>query len=260
MRNKYYFILMAGIILLVNISCHSNTSTPHESSEWTAEKIIQKAIEQAGGESFFHSEISFDFRDKHYIMLRNGGWFSYQRIYNDSLGNEIRDVLNNQGFQRYLNTVQIRLPDTLMNKYSSSVNSVLYFASLPFLLNDDAVVTKKIGEQKIKNKKYYKIEIQFNEKNGGQDHQDVFLYWFDQETFQMDYFAYQYYADEGGIRFREAYNIRQIEGIRIADYHNYKPADKNVKLSDIDQFFEANQLILLSEINLKNVAVIHTKP
>ena len=57
------------------------------------------------------------------------------------------------------------------------------------------------------------------------------------------------------MRFREAYNERYINDLRFVDYNNYKAVDASTKLLDLGKAFDANQLKLLSKIELENVEV-----
>ena len=139
-------------------------------------------------------------------------------------------------------------------KYSNSVNSVHYFALLPYGLNDPAVVKTYVGEESLGQKTYHKLEITFMQDGGGKDHDDVFIYWFDVDTYRLDYLAYKYYTDGGGMRFREAFNQRVINGIHLADYENYKP-EQPTELEKMGQAFESGTLKLLSTIALENVSV-----
>ena len=71
----------------------------------------------------------------------------------------------------------------------------------------------------------------------------------------MDYLAYSYETDGGGIRFRAAYNPREINGLRFQDYVNYKPQGLDVALKDLDYLYEQGSLIEVSKIELENVKV-----
>ncbi|MEM9686700.1 MAG: DUF6503 family protein, partial [Bacteroidota bacterium] len=71
----------------------------------------------------------------------------------------------------------------------------------------------------------------------------------------MDYLAYEFHVNGGGLRFREAYNIRTVNGIRFVDYNNFKPKTKNTNIYDLDNSFENGELELLSEIILEDVEV-----
>ena len=141
-------------------------------------------------------------------------------------------------------------------KYTSSVNSVHYFALLPFGLNDAAVNKSSLENVTIKDKLYHKIKVWFSQEGGGEDFEDVFIYWIDTETFKADYIAYSYIEDDGvGIRFREAYNERIVNGLRFVDYNNYKSEEATMDVIGLDKAFETGHLKLLSKIELENIVV-----
>ena len=80
------------------------------------------------------------------------------------------------------------------------------------------------------------------------------MYWFNKQSFTVDYLAYEFHVDGGGIRLREAINPRMVNGIRFVDYKNYKPKEK-VAISSIEALFKADKLELLSEIVLTDIEV-----
>ena len=246
---KLKFIFLSILFLLFHISCENNGN-----SAISSEKLVSKSISVSGGEVIGSSEISFDFRDKHYIAKRDNGKFSLERHFKDSLG-MITDKLSNIGFKRYLNDELIEIPDSMASKYANSVNSVHYFSVLPYGLNDAAVNKKYLGMSKIMGQEYYKIKIYFDEEGGGEDFEDIFLYWINSKNFKVDYLAYSYKTDGGGIRFRKAFNERIIEGIRFVDYKNYKPKSKDADLNDTDVLFENDKMEIISFIELKNIQV-----
>lgn len=243
---KKLFILCSLLPLLFSCNEHRDLLS--------AQVIVDKAIESACNGYCENARIEFVFRDKRYVSSRNGGSFRYERISSDSTG-ITEDVLTNDGFTRTKNDVVIPVPDSMATKYSNSINSVIYFAQLPFGLNAASVIKKLLGEALIKGELYYEIRVTFKKEGGGTDFEDVFLYWIHKENFTVDYLAYQYKVDGGGIRFREAYNIRQVNGIRFADYNNYKPDNLDVALSDLDVLFEKGALKLLSKIETESVEV-----
>ena len=241
MKFKYTLILS----LLAAFSC---TEKPD------AGEIVNQAIATAGGDLYLKSTIDLDFRGRHYKSIRDGGKYQYERIFKDSL-DVVRDVLNNDGFERYTNDQLTEVIDTMAVKYTNSVNSVIYFALLPYGLNDVAVNKTYIGESSIKGKNYHKVKVTFQEEGGGEDFQDVFVYWINKDLHTVDYLAYSYQTDGGGSRFREAYNIRNVNGIRFADYINYKYEGDQFALQDYDKAFEENALKKLSMIESENIEV-----
>ena len=254
MRN--YFVIIVALLFSCNSTDQGKEvlSAPEEATN-PAIAIVNEAIEVSGGDNYLNSRISFDFRDRSYVGTRNGGLFTYERIFEDSLGS-YRDILDNDSFTRELNGQAIDVIDTMAQKYTNSVNSVLYFALLPYGLNDGAVNKKYLGEASVNDTQYDKIEITFQQEGGGVDYQDVFVYWINKETRFVDYFGYTYETDGGGVRFREAYNARVISGIRFQDYVNYKPADgDSTELAEYDRLLQEDKLVELSRIELKNIEV-----
>lgn len=220
-----------------------------------AADIINEAIEVSGVKKLDSSVIEFIFRDIRYKAVRNNGNFMLARVMVQD-GDSIFDLLSNNGFERIVTDSSVKVPDSMATKYSSSVNSVHYFAVLPNGLDGKAVNKTYLEEVDIKGKTYHKIKVTFNEEGGGEDFEDVFIYWVNTNTKKVDYLAYSYKEDDGiGLRFREAYNERFISSIRFVDYNNYKPKEANVKLQDLDQLFVENKLELLSKIELEDVRV-----
>jgi hypothetical protein len=231
-------------LFLLLISCSSET----------AQTIVDKAIEAHGGMRFEQQRIEFDFRNRHYTSTRKDGQFIYTREFNDSTG-RIRDVLTNDSFHREINGGPAKITEERARAFSNSVNSVIYFAVLPFGLNDPAVIKEHVGKTVIKGKRYHEIKVTFEKEGGGKDFEDVFLFWINAENDRMDYFAYSYKSDGGGIRFREGINLRMVGGVIFQDYNNFQPKSDTVKLEDMRSLFEQNQLEKLSVINLENVTV-----
>ncbi|MCB0463630.1 MAG: DUF6503 family protein [Flavobacteriaceae bacterium] len=244
MQKLKYLVVVCFLI----VACKKETPL-------TAQDVVDKSIEVSGGEKYLNAEIDFDFRDMHYRSVREGGKFQYERQFKDSIG-DIKDVLNNDGFKRYINDELVEIADSLAVKYTASVNSVHYFALLPYGLNDAAVNKSSLGEVTIKENSYHKIKVTFNQEGGGEDYEDVFVYWIHKDTFKVDYLAYSYMEDDGvGTRFREAYNERMLNGLRFVDYNNYKSEDATMDVIGLDKAFESGSLKLLSKIELENIVV-----
>jgi hypothetical protein len=245
---KYLYLVLFGLMLF---SCKDKKQVIN----LTADEIISKSIEKAGGKAFDNSVIRFNFRNKFYVARRNKEQFSLIRMFKD--GNDsVFDLLTNNNFDRFINESRVILDDSMKAKFSASVNSVHYFSVLPYGLNAEAVNKTLLGEEQINEKNYYKIKVTFNPDGGGEDYEDVFVYWIDKENFKVDYLAYSYNEEDGvGMRFREAFNERYIEGIRFVDYNNYKTENNELELFDLGKAFKEKKLKLLSKIELKNIEV-----
>ncbi len=214
-----------------------------------ADQIIENSIQHHGGVFYDSLNVNYTFREKHYNLKHSDGLFSYKRTFKDSTNHLVEDVLNNEGFYRIIEDEKILLSVADSAAYANSVNSVHYFALLPYGLNSAAVITKKLENTDIKNKEYYTVKVTFQKEGGGTDFEDEFVYWFDIEDYSMDFMAYSYHTEGGGVRFREAFNPRKVQGVTFQDYYNYK-ADKNATLHNLHEAFEDGRLNLLSKIEL----------
>lgn len=236
-------VIQSILSLTLLVSCSSNDP----------QTLIDSVIERHGGDKYNHTHIEFDFRNRHYTNTRNDGIYTYSRTFNDSLGT-YRDVLTNDGFTRFLNNETVDLDKEWTQRYSASVNSVIYFALLPYGLNDQSVNKKYLRSEKIRNTLYHLIEITFDQEGGGEDFEDVFYYWIHAQDHTLDFLAYTYDTEEVGVRFREAINRRQVQGIQFQDYINYKPPNI-VPLDSLISLFEKGALQELSRIELENINV-----
>jgi hypothetical protein len=245
MKKIIYIIVVLAVGVLC-FSCNQRTE---------AEKIVDAAIEAYGGKIYESSIIDFDFRNIHYTIYKTPTAFEYIREFTDSTG-IIRDVLNNSGFIRTINGVKIdTLTDERIGAFSRSINSVAYFAYLPYGLNDAAAVKAYLGETEVKGKKYHLIKVTFVPEGGGEHYEDEFLYWVGVEDHSLDFIAYSYHTDGGGVRMREVSGVMDVGGIRFQNYLNLKPEDKNTPVEKMQELYLSGNLELLSEINLENIKV-----
>lgn len=240
---KFFFILS----LIFAVAC-----SPAKDE---AQQIVDRAMAAAGTDNVLNARIEFDFRGRHYVANRKDGIFSYERIFKDSL-DTVHDYVTNSGFRREINGEQATVPDSMAVKYTSSVNSVIYFGLLPYGLNDPAVIKHFLGEEKVEGKPYLKVKVTFRQEGGGEDFEDEFFYWFHKEKYTMDYFAYSFEeSDEISFRLRKAINPRTVGGIRVQDYINYKPVTNALIVDSAMSLYKQGALIELSRIESENVSV-----
>lgn len=259
-----YFLLLA-----LFVSCNKNEKSDNKTftkqlvtaskkdTLSTSKKIINQTIVAHGGNLYDSANYSFVFRG-HTYQFKNEG-FNYQYKKTTINGKDtIQDILKNNTFSRIINQKQVALTEKEIAINKGALNSVIYFALLPYKLNDKAVNSKYIEDISIKNKTYEVIKITFNEAGGGEDFDDVFYYWINKNTKIIDYLAYSYNVNNGGVRFRSAYNTRVIDGITFQDYINYK-ADVNTPLKALPKLYEANKLKALSDIKLEAITNLNNE-
>ena len=214
-----------------------------------ADEIIQTAIQAHYGDYWQDANVTFDFRDHNYSIRIQDGQFGYVRTKGQTV-----DIVTNEEFTRMEGPRKVDLSDKLAGRYRRSVNSVRYFFMLPAGLDDPAVNAKTLGERIIEDSTYYEVEVRFNAENGGEDHDDVFHYYFNKTSGLLGYLSYSYATDGGGVRFRAAYNRRTVGGLIVQDYVNYS-APKDTPLAELPDWYAASRLKELSRIENKNITV-----
>jgi hypothetical protein len=213
-------ILFAFAAVLL-VSCQS----PQPPDPPPAHAVIDSAVAAHGGAVLDRAVVTFTFRGDRYRLRQNDGRFHYRRSYTDSLGRRVHDGLTNEDTYRVIAGDTSALSDTEQTAIQTTVNSVAYFTLLPYPLQDAAVQPTYEARDTVKGTVYHRLRVTFRKEGGGRDWEDVFLYWFAANTYDMDYLAYAYGlgADDTnpGTRFRTAYNVRRINGVRFADYKNH---------------------------------------
>ncbi len=251
----------ASIIFLVLLSaCQTTTKKQASPNSEVLETVsmtekeqllLDETIEAHGGALYEQAHFAFQFRKKQYTFKNNNGRYRYT-VKSSKEGSEIYDVLENGRLTRTVNDNEVSLSNKDIAKYSEALNSVVYFATLPHKLNDQAVIKSYEGTTLIKGVQYDVLGVTFKQEGGGTDFDDAFHYWIHHEKKTIDYLAYSYSTNDGGVRFRSAYNPRTIDGVRFQDYINYE-APIGTALRDLPTLFEKNRLKELSRIITEDV-------
>ena len=246
-------LLLTLLFVSILYSCSVNSKVNAVQS--ASEKLIAKCIEEHGGKAYEKNTYSFDFREKSFqFKFDEVGDFSYQSVYTKD-DQEWKIIDTNDNLEILVDGQIKSLSEKQVNSHKNSLNSVIYFATLPYKLSDKAVNSRLLDDQKINGTEYYQVEVTFQEDGGGQDHDDVFHYWINKQTKQMEFLAYVYHTGKGGVRFREAFNSRKVEGVIFQDYRNYK-ASLGTDLRNLPTLFQTGSLTLLSEILTENVELV----
>jgi hypothetical protein len=253
-----YLYLLALLIALG--ACTSNTADSSSSEATdpvitdTARWVVEQAILQHGGPALDTSLVRFTFRERAYTAARAGAEFLYEREYTDQEGQVIKDALSPKTFSRTINGEVALLSEKDSSAYANALNSVMYFAFLPYFLTDPAVHLDYQGITEAFGQPHYELKVTFGEEGGGEDFEDEYAYWFATDDFTLNYLAYNFLVNGGGARFREAYNSRRVEGILFQDYINYKPKEEARRdILAFDDLFATGQLDTLSRIDLEEV-------
>lgn len=248
--------LSSPYVVLISTVMLGSLLAACESGPMSAQEVVDASIARHGGDIINNATIEFDFRDAHFVLHRQDGAFTYEKIYTDTLGQVHREVFSNEGIRKSIDAIELEVDSLLNRRIGTAVNSVAYFTLLPIPLNDPAVIKEDLGSVAIKGAPYRKIGITFQQEGGGRDHQDRFLVWIHEEASTMDYFAYYYHTDETGSRFRAVDSVHEVDGIRLADYLNFTYDGLTMDtIERYDVLFDQDSLRLVSEVRLDSVTV-----
>ena len=228
-----------------------DTATPPKDVDPVAASILNRAYEAHGGQRFNQANYGFTFRDKRFEFINDGDTYLYSSRY-EKEGKTYYDRIEEGVFHRIIDENPQQLTEKETNSGWESLNSVIYFATLPNKLRDDAVNLFPAGTATIKGQQYDVLMVNFDEEGGGVDHDDNFLYWINQDSDRIDYLAYDYKTNKGGVRFRAAYNPRVVGGLLFQDYVNYM-APIGTALIDLPALYEQDKLKELSVIATEEV-------
>ncbi len=256
--NASRLLLAAALLLMAACAAPSEEEGAAPEAQTEAQALINEAIAAHGMGTLDNAVVEFDFRDAHFTVRRQEGQFRYARAYTDSTGAAVLEVLTNDSLYRTTNGERQDLSESERRGVETAVNSVVYFALLPYFLSDPAVRAQMLPADTIAGQPYRAVEVTFQEEGGGRDWEDRFVYWLHPERRTVDYLAYYYHTDETGTRFREAVGARAVNGVRFQDYLNFTADPDTLGPPGLERFVErkaAGDLKEVSEIRLENVQV-----
>jgi hypothetical protein len=139
----------------------------------------------------------------------------------------------------------------------------VYFAFLPYRLNDPGVEKLDLGIVDWQGRKLHRVRIRFGAPRaaggdpGAETGQtsDEYMYWFDPESGEVVYFAYDFVGEPSGIRFRRAINPRRIGGILFFDQENIGLDGDGLDVGAIDPDFVSARLKPISIVELRDIQV-----
>jgi len=251
--------VLAPLFLLIGCQTDPGPDRP------SASAIVDSAVAAHGGAVLDRAEVAFTFRGDQYRIRQKDGQYHYRRTYTDSLDQTVTEGLTNDGVYRVVDGDTVSLSDDERGSIHTTVNSVTYFALLPAPLTDDAVQPSYSGRDTIDGTPYHRIRVTFRQEDGGQDWEDVFMYWFRTDTYAMDYLSYAFGLGsedvDQGTRFREAYNVRRVEGVRFADYMNYASDTLSYdRMAQYPDLWTQEALELVSRIEIDSLEVRPLSP
>ena len=223
-------------------------------------EIVDRAIEHHGGDLFEHSRVrltvasrsgSFDVDS-----TTDGDRFEY--VIRASAGDDEREYRRDNAALEVTEAGEpMEMDETEQVRAESYVNQRMYFLFLPYKLNDPGTYKEDQGLEEWNGRQLNRVRVTF--APGSSDGADsAYVYWFDPETARLEQFAYDY-SKGTGLRFRILRNYRRIGGLLFYDADNYglNTRDGGLTVDDITPTYVAEELPLVSQIELRDVDVEH---
>ncbi len=252
-------ILLACLLSLMACTNSTPMTETQEKNEVEllskADSIVQASIQAHGAQLFETGHFQFTFRGSSFRFKNSSNSYEYEYRGINKKGDSIHTLLKENEVHVWKNGTTIELNEKQKVSYSDNLNSVIYFATLPYKLGDKSVNKTYAGTTVIKGIAYEVVKVTFDQEGGGTDFDDEYYYWLNAESNLIDYLAYNYQVNEGGVRFRSAYNKRSVGGVIFQDYVNYK-AELGTPLSQLPSLFESDSLVEISTIDTEKVTVL----
>lgn len=220
-------------------------------------EIVDRAIEQHGGELYRRSETGLDlcslsgcFRVRARI---DGGLYEYE-VRGEVRGVERRVLVSNQRAERWDAGAPVALDAEGERRERDFADARVYFPFLPFRLNDPGVYKQDLGLEEWGGRRLHKVRVTF-EPGSSTAAEDQYLYWFDPESGRLEQFAYSFSGDPGGLRFRRGHDYRRIGGLLFFDQENLGIDEAGLSVDQVTPAFVAERMRKVSDVELRGIEV-----
>ncbi|NND88766.1 MAG: hypothetical protein HKM28_05925 [Flavobacteriaceae bacterium] len=237
-------------ILLLSLMFFAACSTEPQIS---ADTILEKSIEAAGGEDFFHSTISFSIEDYEYVLKRDGYLTDF------SLTREIDTTIYFSTYKGglmhyYVNGVEE--PESMQSRkfLDARLDGFTFLSSMPHVFNENGTIVERLENVTIQQKEYYTLRITYKHQEGMED-RNIFYLYIDPDTFYIDYVAFKLDVYQNFQNFRRNYNRRKIEGILFSDFYSFYPHDQSMPLDSLYHYYNKRDVREGPATEYKNISV-----
>ncbi len=219
--------------------------------------IVDRAIAYHGGDAYQTSRTELDLCSKsgcfHLVAEVDGGRFDY-RVSRETAESAIEVRSTNDTLEVVRDGANVDVEAAKAQSYRDWAMARVYFCFLPFRLNDPSVIQQDLGLVDWDGRKLHKVKVTF-EADSSTDASDEFMYWFDPDTARLEFFAYSYDNNGGGLRFRRAVHHRRIGGILFFDQENLGTEDADISVDDLDAAVVRDRLRHISTVRLEAIKV-----
>ncbi len=242
----------ACLLLLVPIQAFGQDAVPQSRLE-----IVDRAIEHHGGEIYRHSETELDLCSKsgcfHVVARMDGDEWAYT-VSGKSRGSHQEVISTHDRLTVWRDGSEVPVAADREQGFRDWAMARVYFCFLPFRLNDPSVLKQDLGLVDWDGRSLHKVKVTF-EAGSSTDAGDQYMYWFDPETARLEYLAYSYDDNGGGLRFRRAVRHRRIGGLLFFDQENFGADGPGLSVDMIDAAFVRDSMRHVSTVRLEEIQV-----
>jgi hypothetical protein len=220
-------------------------------------EIVDKAIAFHGGELYRASETELDVCSLsgcfHVRALVDGDRFDYE-VSGKAGRRERRVRWTGEELARWEDGAPAAVEPGDAQGLRDWVMARVYFAFLPYRLNDPSVFKEDLGRETWDGRELHKVKVTFA-PGSSTDAEDEYLYWFDPESGRVEQFAYSFQGRPGGLRFRRAVNHRRVGGVLFSDQENLGVEGDKWRVDEITPSFVEGKMRTVSVVRFENVEV-----
>lgn len=232
--------------------------------------IVDQSIAFHGGEVYARSEISFTIASRSGsfdIVVRHDGG-TYRHAVTSATEEGLRTVVvGNEAVEVSIDGEPRPVAAADEARWRDFVSARVWFPLLPFRLSDPAVRQRDLGLETWPAREpggepvvLHRVKVTFDPGDSTEP-QDEYLFWFDPATGRLEQLAYRF---AGGLRFREAFDFRRVDGVLFSDHRNlgldWGEGGEPLPVDAIDPRFVAERLEPISTIRLEDVEVTPLGP
>ncbi len=226
-------------------------------AETSRPAIVDRAIEHHGGELYRHSETGVDLCSKsgcfHVVALLDGDRFVYT-VAGTSGGARLEVRSSNDALEVRRDGEPLAVEPGGEQKYRDWAMARVYFCFLPFRLGDPSVRHQDLGLVDWDGRRLHKVKVTF-EAGTSTGAGDEYVYWFDPESARLEYFAYSYDDNGGGLRFRRTVRHRRAGGLLFSDQENFGADGPGLSVDAIDAAYVRDAMRHVSTVRLEGIEV-----
>ncbi len=243
--------LSAWLLLLVSIPASGRDAAQHRL------EIVDRAIEHHGGEIYRHSETELDLCSKsgcfQVVARMDGDAWTY-KVSGKSRDSHQEVISTHDRLTVRRDGSEVTVAADQEQGFRDWAMARVYFCFLPFRLNDPSVLKQDLGLVDWDGRSLHKVKVTF-EAGSSTDAGDQYMYWFDPETARLEYLAYSYDDNGGGLRFRRAVRHRRIGGLLFFDQENFGADGPGLSVDAIDAAYVRDSMRHVSTVRLEDIQV-----